>query len=502
MVLPAAVAEGLAPAAVVFQPPAQLHGELDAGQVAWVLLLFEEASATAEFSLPGRTVLETITQTRFASYDGPPAPTDNVPIGTSQTSTTTLHDPEGSVTFLEPASLYVEAESINLVLTNGSGVLRPTDPVCMAHLVPSGRWGDHVARYGQLCPAQGGTYIEAGSQAGNLGFSLRSETVKALEWHHTTVQCVSGCPSGGRRDEWRTPVDPTNSTLQNGVYEYERLAPGRPGTVMGGGRLAGALFGGPDLVANVKGTVRLPLASSAAACGQCAAPDDQTLRLTGNVTLQQFQRLPDGRMSGQVSGDIQGARFDERAIDPQLLIGAAAGVTVAGVIGLGVLFRIVGGLFARNTRPVLDHPRAKAIHDLIHRTPGLSFGQVRDTTGVGHGTATYHLRRLLKAGLIVAYQYKNSVRYYENHGRHKHDWQEYAALQKPELRQLHGWIAEHPRSSQLQVISAAAAWGWKRSTTQNRLRQLVEASLIRDHRTQVAVEYVAIRPSQAHLVAP
>jgi predicted transcriptional regulator len=485
------------PAEVVFVPPAELHGKLDVLNASWALMFFDGPS-TADVRLPGESVWENVTITRLASYDGPPAPTTNVPLNVPQSTETLVSDAEVRLHFGGLSSLYVEGASLQIALGNLSGALRPAGDICMTNVVSGMRWEDHLARYGGLCPGESGVYVEAGSKTG-MDFTVGSATARVLEWHNAQTECPRGaatCPSGGRHEEWTIPVSATNSNLTNGVYGYDRFThAGDSGMVSGQGHLAGIFFGGPGLSLTTTGSVRLPLASSSPACPNCPAPQGQTLQLDGDVRLAHFQSAQDGQMASQVSGQIQGARFDERAVDPGLLAGVA-GVSTAVIIGIGILAKILWGLFARNTRPLLEHPTSKALHDLICTTPGLSFSQVRGQLALAHGTAQYHLRRLLQAGLIVAYGYRNSVRYYENHGRHKHDWQEHAAFQKPELRRLHAWIAEHPRSNQLQVISAASQWGWKRSTTQNRLRQLVEAALIRDHRTTAAaVEYVAVRPT-------
>ena len=199
------------------------------------------------------------------------------------------------------------------------------------------------------------------------------------------------------------------------------------------------------------------------------------------------------RLGSRFTADLQAARFDETPAD-SLVRSAWAGAAVAGVAGLAVLGKLLWGLFARNNRPLLDHPNAKALHDLVHQSPGISFGGLQRATGLSHGTVQYHVKRLLDAGLVVAYSYRNSVRYFENHGRHAHDWKEHAALHKPELRRLHQWLTGHPRVSQAFILRHTADWGWKRSTTQHYLKILHGADLVRQERTPAAVEYTAQRP--------
>jgi predicted transcriptional regulator len=195
------------------------------------------------------------------------------------------------------------------------------------------------------------------------------------------------------------------------------------------------------------------------------------------------------RLQTQFGGTVYQARIDEQTI-PEL---AATAAWVGGAaVGLAFLIRVLWGpLFARNTRPVLEHPKSKAVYELVRADPGLSFQNIKTKLGWATGTTYYHLERLLKAGHIVSYSYRNSVRYYENHGLHKFDWIEFAVLQKPELRRLHEWILEHPHSSLAQVAAAATKWGWPRRTTRDRLAQLSEASLINKLSTASGVEYVA-----------
>ncbi|MHB1260920.1 MAG: hypothetical protein ACYC2H_04310 [Thermoplasmatota archaeon] len=402
------------------------------------------------------------------------------------------------------SSLYIEAESIEIQAVYMEATLRrPNGQFAISEYRPERRVPDGTYDY-ELVSAAGLLWaIEPSDRSANLGLSLQAQGIHRTQWHNATLDCsTESCLDGAREQGFTTPTP--------GGWVGGRILPIREvgsadGTIRGSGTPWAVATGASKLTMDVDGWLRLPNAYVEGQCGEgaCADPAGRTLQVQGNILLSDMAPLDGQRVTSQFVTSEAVARIDE---SPPFQLTAGSAWTLAavsGAAGLLVLFgRPLLGLFARNTRPPEEHPRGKAIHDLILATPGLSFTQIKQATGWAHGSVHHHLQRLLKAGRIVAYSFSKSVHYYENHGRHKHDWKEHAALRKPELQFLHGWIAEHPRAQQIEVIQAMADTGWKRATTQHRLRQLRDAALVTERRTEWAVHYLAVRPHQALAGAP
>lgn len=167
----------------------------------------------------------------------------------------------------------------------------------------------------------------------------------------------------------------------------------------------------------------------------------------------------------------------------------AVGLTLLG--GLALAARLLAGLLTRaRARPL--HPRAQALLDTVRASPGLSLAAVRAACGLANGVARHHVRRLLRDGHLVAHRYRNTVRLFENHGRHAGTWRQESALRAPGNARLLAWLAAHPGASQSDAVGAALGWRWSRSLTQKRLRLLADAGLVARRGGRV-VRYVAIR---------
>lgn len=175
---------------------------------------------------------------------------------------------------------------------------------------------------------------------------------------------------------------------------------------------------------------------------------------------------------------------------------APAGVAVVG--GL-LLWRLLAGLLARRESEL--HPRAQAVLAAVCAAPGLSFRGLRQATGLANGVALHHVARLLRDGHIVAHRHRNTVRFFENHGRYARTWKEAAVLRDPQNRRLHAWIASHAGATQAAVVEGSRGWGWRRGLTQKRLALLEEAGLVSRARDGRAVRYMA-RSASAVSAAP
>lgn len=479
-----------------FDVPAQATGSAEITGLQWALIIFSPSSSS-EFQLELPNGAVATNRTRFAHEVHQDGLIQERQPGYLPNKTESLAGPITAQVSLGNrwASLYLEAESMALFTPDSKVSLKRSDDWMPAwSYLPPENMSEWTYRHGASRPAFGVAFgVQANKAPGELPFEMDVRGLRRAEWHNADVTCPSenNCPDPARASVTEIPIP--NGRIATRFIPYTDLS--GVGSLKGHGTAFIAVAGGAQADVMLEGWARFPAAHLQGSCGESECPEleSQTLQTQGSVRLGGLAPV-DGtehRVSSRFAADLVNARLDETEADA-LLAGAALGG--AAVIGAAALVKLALFLFARNNRPLLEHPRAKAIHDLVHGTPGISFSEVKQQTGWGHGTVHYHLKRLLNAGLIVAYTYRNSVRYYENHGRHKADWKEHAALRQPELQALHAWIAEHPQVNQTEVISAAQAWGWKRSTTQHRLKQLLEAALIKDHRGPNSVAYVAVRP--------
>ncbi|MEA3203130.1 MAG: hypothetical protein QOI63_803 [Thermoplasmata archaeon] len=167
---------------------------------------------------------------------------------------------------------------------------------------------------------------------------------------------------------------------------------------------------------------------------------------------------------------------------------------------LAVLCKYLWALFVRSERPpALEHPKRRSVFETIQAEPGVSFRALQRRLGWPHGTLRNHVQRLLEDGVIVAHPYRNTVRYFENHGAFTNRWLPTAHLQDPDTRRLHEWLLRHPAVGQSQVTRETQGWGWSRSKTRRRLADLKEAGLLGlvKHRTRVRYEAHALANSVA-----
>lgn len=82
-----------------------------------------------------------------------------------------------------------------------------------------------------------------------------------------------------------------------------------------------------------------------------------------------------------------------------------------------ILFSLSGAIVIaardRRRRP-LDHEKRRAIYACIRDSPGISFADIVQTTGISRGTAHYHLICLKAAHLVTAVRKDSLIGYFES----------------------------------------------------------------------------------------
>lgn len=485
------------PVAIEFSTPAQTNGNVTISGLQWALIVFSDSSgARMSLEMSEGDIINRTRVFRDVHADGLVHSSESRGV---PPRTTKMEGPlKAALEFQDSwSSLYIEADSLDLKATQAGGSLeRANGTRQMSLFLPERPIRSGTFRMGISAPF-GLAWGLANKQIdGSTEFTLEAVGVHRTEWHNAAVYCPdsSRCPDGARDSTASVPIPA--GRVETRLVPYLEIV-GAKGRLHGKGNALAIAVGGATVDAALDGWLRLPAATLRAPCPpNCQTPARQTFQAQGQIILEGLAPMSgsNDRAIAGFQAHLHAASFDELPADSLLAHSTLTGAALAGVAGLWALGKMLAGLFARNNRPLLDNPKAKTILDLVLQNPGISFSGLEKAAGLGHGTVQYHLKRLLNAGLIVAYSYGKRVRYYENHGRHAHDWREHAALQKPELRHLHQWLTGHPRATQAFILRHAAEWGWKRSATQKYLRLLHGAELVRFERTPAAVEYIALRP--------
>jgi predicted transcriptional regulator len=501
LALPVALASaGDAAVPLEFAGSARLDGALDALDAAssgWALLVFRDAPGDS-FALALDGGSEVVHHTAVQA-DGPAR---TPPVGTATTRDQVADAVHGALG-LAPgswASLYVQADRVELSAGPVSALLGPAadgdnadghlprDAATATAVRPAGH---QLVGDGAALALRGAADADAGSAAHVV---LHATGVRVLEWHNATLACDAGaaCPAAFAPPGGGTPPLPGARVLDY----VEVLAAG--GDLRGESHAVLAAAGGAALDLAVNGTIRLPqaaLAGPASCAGRpCPDPAGRTLEAAGLLQLAGVGPAVagTGRLHADLSGAF-GARLDERAAPA---FGRAAAVAAAVAVAAPLLVKAALALFARSARPpALRHPKRRALYELIRAEPGQSFRGLQRRLGWQNGTLSNHMARLLDARLVASRRYRNTVRYFESAACADAAWAAAVVLANPDLRRLHGWLQAHPTSTQGAVVAhGLAAWGWRRSTTQDRLRELEEGGVVEVQRHGRKALYSARSP--------
>ncbi len=484
-----AVAAPATAAPLAFKDPGEFHeASVDAHRLTWALLVFRDASSARLQIAHDEPVLLTNHTVVHAMHveDARRAVT---PDERHFVSNRTLDGPSSmtaSFTPGEAGSLFVVAENLELVVENARGKLslKPPDKSLMLF----GRSHDQVdALYRDHDP--GGSMValtaEPAPLAGPIPFSLRAEQGSIVEWYNADISCAirNECPTGGGPTVTNLPAPP-GFRITSERHTYETLR-GTGFNMSGSGALDYAVFGSAEVDVALDGSIRLPLASSVEPCPGCKSPDNQTLTATGNIHLDGLRPGPDG-LEAELGGDLRTARFDEQAIDPDLVTGTvAAGAAAAAVTVFLLVKYALAPLFTRKLdEDLLGSERRKKIVEFVEKNPGVHFREALRGVGIPAGAGRYHVNRLIAAGLLKTRRHRSSLRLFspsiDLDGASAADVGILAALRAKPMRVLHDWLLRNPGATQKEVLDwFEKTAGWNRSTTQGRLERLERDGVVR-----------------------
>ncbi len=163
-----------------------------------------------------------------------------------------------------------------------------------------------------------------------------------------------------------------------------------------------------------------------------------------------------------------------------LLAGLAA-MAVMPLATLGISLLIP--MFTRvQSDDVLDNPNRRLAFEYVVENPGTGFRELLRGTGMASGTARHHLSILQDRGLVIERSTGASVRLFEANHRFREAWEEIVLLREDPLSQLLAYIESSPGQCQQDILEHCQhTWQWSRSTTQHRLRRLVQGGLVMCH---------------------
>lgn len=134
-------------------------------------------------------------------------------------------------------------------------------------------------------------------------------------------------------------------------------------------------------------------------------------------------------------------------------------------------------LYAKVQRDkALDHPKRRAIHDLVTAQPGLSSKEVRGRMKIGHGTTMFHLATLEHVGLLSSRKVGRERAWFVPGQIHHRDQARTTLLSKPAVRRVYEAIGAHPGAHQ---AALADLLGVRPPSVRFHLKRLQDAGLVR-----------------------
>lgn len=128
------------------------------------------------------------------------------------------------------------------------------------------------------------------------------------------------------------------------------------------------------------------------------------------------------------------------------------------------------------------HPADQArVLKAVRASPGVHLRAIARLTGLHPNVIRGYVQHLVRAGHVVERQLGPRILVYPRERAPNAGHRAVAAdheLQGAEQRRLLAFIQQRPGLRQKDIVDAAQAWGWPRSTTQHRLQRLVEANLV------------------------
>jgi DNA-binding transcriptional ArsR family regulator len=151
----------------------------------------------------------------------------------------------------------------------------------------------------------------------------------------------------------------------------------------------------------------------------------------------------------------------------------AIGLTLLALAPLALYHRIRGN-------STLDNATRKTIYDAVCATPGLGVQEIAHLAGVTYSTTSYHLDRLIEAGMVVMSGNGNRLRYYKNGGQISEEERRLLPiLENAEVCRILEAILDRPYTYR---AALAERLGVSTTTINWHLKRLLELGLVRETR--------------------
>lgn len=167
--------------------------------------------------------------------------------------------------------------------------------------------------------------------------------------------------------------------------------------------------------------------------------------------------------------------------DPDARVGR--GLPLVPLVGTAALILLLGPVILYHrirTNEALENGTRKRIHDMIVENPGVSIQGAARLADVSHSTATYHMERLVQAGMVLRVRDGNKVRYYKNGGAFTETERKFLPLTKSKgtMKVLSRLLSE-PDAYRAKLASEL---GLSTATVNWHLKRLFECGLVEESR--------------------
>lgn len=178
--------------------------------------------------------------------------------------------------------------------------------------------------------------------------------------------------------------------------------------------------------------------------------------------------------------------------------GGAVAAATAGALAIGALLALWPLYHRLRGAETLESATRKRIYDVVCARAGAGVAEVALKGGVSYSTATYHLDRLVEAGMVVASNEGAKLRYYKNGGFNEADRKLVPLLENAEVMRLLTLIRENPGTYRAALADALNVT----TTTINwHLKRLTQAGLVREERKGRSAHLYAVEEKLAGLPA-
>lgn len=123
----------------------------------------------------------------------------------------------------------------------------------------------------------------------------------------------------------------------------------------------------------------------------------------------------------------------------------------------------------------------KPINNFLHKSPGASFRGIARNVDIPRDRLRKELEDMVKDQEIARFRFRNRDCHFPNKKSYTNNWEKVMLLaQMDGMRDLYEFVIDHPNVNQKEILTWTARKRWKRSTSQWRIKQLVQHGLVNE----------------------